>query len=67
MTVARTVAEILAQHVTLEVECIDRMYMNLYIPMLQTEGGVAHFWRKHRGHAFASSALMAPMTNKVYR
>jgi len=62
MTVARTVAEVLRDHVTLEVEGIDRMYLNVYVPMLQTEGGIAWFFRKHRGHSFASSALMAPMT-----
>ncbi|WP_205633214.1 hypothetical protein [Enhygromyxa salina] len=38
------------------------MYLNLYVPILQSERGVAHFWRKHRGYSFASSALMAPMT-----
>lgn len=64
MSVARSVAEVLEKHVTLELECIDRMYLNLYVPMLQTEGGVANFWRKHRGHDFASSALMAPMTKR---
>jgi hypothetical protein len=62
MTIARSVAEVLDEHVTLEVECIDRMYLNLYVPYLQTPGGVAAFWREHRGYCFASSALMAPMT-----
>lgn len=64
MSVTRTVAEILEKHTTLEVECIDRMYLNLYVPLLQTEGGIAHFFRHHRGHSFASSALMQPMTQK---
>jgi len=62
MTVARSVAEVLERHVTLEVECIDRMYLNVYVPILQTEGGVAYFFREHLGHRFASSSLMAPMT-----
>lgn len=60
--IVRSVADVLAEHVDLEVECIDRMYLNLYVPILQSEGGVAWFWRKHRGYDFASSALMAPMT-----
>lgn len=64
MSVPRTVADVLDDHVTLQVECIDRMYLNLYIPLLQREGGVANFWRVHRGYKFASSALMAPMTQK---
>jgi hypothetical protein len=64
MSITRNVAQVLAEHVTLEVECIDRMYLNLYVPILQTEGGISHFWREHRGHRFASSALMGPMTNR---
>src|SRR3954464_3141295 len=60
MSVPRTVAEVLNEHVTLEVEGIDRMYLNVYVPQLQREQGVASFFRFHRGHQFASSALMDP-------
>jgi hypothetical protein len=63
MTVARNVAEILAEHTTLEVECIDRMYLNLYVPILQREAGIAHFWQAHRGHRFASATQMGPMSS----
>lgn len=63
MTIARNAAEVLADHVTLDLECIDRLYLNLYVPILQSEPGVAYFWRHHRGYQFASSALMAPMSN----
>jgi hypothetical protein len=35
MSVPRSVAEVLADHVTLEVEGIDRMYLNVYVPGLQ--------------------------------
>ncbi len=62
MSVPRTVADVLRRHVTLEVEGIDRMYLNVYQPRLQCEGQVAAFFRGHRGHTFASSALMDPMT-----
>jgi len=62
MTLARSVAEVLADHVTLEVECIDRMYLNLYVPKLQYETGVVGFFRNHLGYSFASSALMDPIT-----
>ncbi len=62
MSVARTVADVLSEHVTLEIEGIDRMYLNLYVPILQRPEGVGHFWIHHRGHRFATSALMAPMT-----
>src|SRR6266403_3624954 len=58
MSIAHTVAEVLEEHVVLEVEGIDRMYLNVYVPQLQRELGVASFFRFHRGFKFASSALM---------
>jgi len=62
MSIARSVAQILSQHVTLELEGIDRMYLNVYVPRLQREAGVASFFRCHRGHRFASSVLMDPIS-----
>src|SRR6478609_4850717 len=38
------------------------MYLNVYVGPLQREGGVASFFRFHRGHQFASSALMDPIS-----
>ena len=42
MSVPRSVAEVLAEHVTLEVEGIDRMYLNVYIPQIaaRARGGL---------------------------
>ena len=62
MTVARNAADALAGHVTLEVESIDRLYLNVYQPTLQTPGGAFRFFREVRGCPVPSSALMAPMT-----
>jgi hypothetical protein len=62
MSLPRSVAEVLKVHVTLEVEGIDRMYLNVYQPNLQNDRGVATFFRFHRGETFASSALMNPMS-----
>jgi hypothetical protein len=62
MNLSRNVSEIIHEHVTLEVESIDRMYLNLYQPQLQRDLGVVGFFRFHRGQAFASSILMAEMT-----
>jgi hypothetical protein len=64
MSVPRSVAEVLSEHVTLEVEGIDRMYLNVYVPQLQREQGVATFFRSHLGHRFASSVLMDPISRK---
>jgi hypothetical protein len=62
MTLPRSAADVLAGHVLFEIEAIDRMYLNLYQPRLQHGAGIAAFFVGHRGHRFASSALMAPMT-----
>ena len=62
MTLPRSVADVLDDHVTLEVECIDRMYLNLYQPKLQHELGVVGFFKYHRGCQFVSSALMDPIS-----
>ncbi len=62
MSISQSVATILQEKVTLDIERIDRMYLNVYMPLLQTPAGVAHFFRTHRGAAFASSALMEPLT-----
>jgi hypothetical protein len=62
MSIPQSVAEVIGEHVSLEVEGIDRMYLNVYVPALQREGGVASFFRFHRGYQFASSALMDPIS-----
>lgn len=62
MSIPQTVADVLREHVTLEVEGIDRMYLNVYVPRLQWDLGVVGFLRFHLGHTFASSAMMAPIT-----
>jgi hypothetical protein len=59
-----TVAEILKQHVTLDVECIDRLYLNGYVPWLQTPKGVTSFLGGHRGNPVASPALLGRMTRE---
>lgn len=64
MKLAQSVAEVLGAHVTLEVEGIDRMYLNVYVPQLQCEHGVVQFFREHRKQAWASSALMNPISRR---
>ncbi len=62
MSLPRTAAEVLKDNVTLDVEGIDRMYLNVYQPPLHTDRGVAAFFPFHRGETFASSALMHPIS-----
>ena len=55
------VAELITERVTLTVDCVDRLYLNAYVPRFQTEGGVMAFLRA-RGHAIPSPALFAQLT-----
>jgi hypothetical protein len=56
------VAKILREHVVLELEAVERMYLNVYIPRLQTVEGVLGFIRLHRGHKVASTAMVETIT-----
>jgi hypothetical protein len=62
MSGPRTVAEVLGEHVTLELASIDRMYLNVYVPKLQHVLGVVGFFKEQRGAKVVSSVLMEPMT-----
>jgi uncharacterized protein YqkB len=62
MTLSQSVCDVLRDHVVLESECIDRMYLNVYVPQLQRVGGVVWYLRGHLGQRFASTATVAPKT-----
>jgi hypothetical protein len=57
MSLPRSVADVISRHLTLEVEGIDCMYLNVYQPRLQSDKQVAAIFRYHRGQAVPSSAL----------
>jgi hypothetical protein len=52
------VNEILRDHITLSIDCMDRIYLNGYIPSLQVPGQLVNFLTKHRGHKIPSPALL---------
>lgn len=54
--------EILKEHVTLDVECIDRIYLNGYIPQLQTSGQPVYFLQ-HLGYVIPSPAILGDRTS----
>jgi hypothetical protein len=60
--IEHTVRELLEDKVELDIEGIDRLYLNAYQPRLQTGGGVVGFFREHRGAVVASTTLMGPMS-----
>ncbi len=59
-----TAADVVAGHVTLDVSCLDRVYLNGYVAKLQTPGGVVYFFRDHRGKPVVSPALFEPIGEK---
>ena len=63
MSIAQAVGAILREHVTLELECLDRLYLNVYVPQLQYAGGVAAFLKHQRGAQVVSTALVKPMSD----
>src|SRR4030081_675407 len=62
MSTARPAAELLRDHVVLELEAIDRMYLNVYVPHLQTVGAVVGYLRVHKGQRFALTTAVARMS-----
>jgi hypothetical protein len=52
-----TVSELLDGHVALDVECLDRVYLNGYVPALQASGQVFAFLHDHLDMPIASPAV----------
>jgi len=62
-----TAADMVAGHVSLDVSCLDRLYLNGYVNKLQTPGGVVYFFHDHRGKPVVSPALFEPIGEKFRR
>jgi hypothetical protein len=62
--VRKNVAEILSNHVTFELEAIDRMYLNAYVPSLQTGAGFVYFVKTQLGGRVPSTMMVAPMSQQ---
>ena len=53
-----TVNDVLDGHVGLDLECMDRIYLNGYVPNLQVSGQVASFMTAHLGCPIPSPAIL---------
>jgi hypothetical protein len=53
-----TVTNLLDGHVTLDAECLDRIYLNGYVPSLQASGQAASFMTAHLKQPIPSPAIM---------
>lgn len=59
-----SLATILREHVTLSTACLDRMYLNGYVPTLQTGGQLCTFLRDHLGFPVPSPAVIRPLHDR---
>jgi hypothetical protein len=59
--------EVLDGHVALEIECVDRLYLNAYVPSLQVGGQVVRFITGHLGKPIPSAALLGAIGNRFRR
>ena len=57
-----TVKEILADRITLDIECVDRVYLNGYVKYLQLPGGLITFIREQMGFPIPSPIVLPPVT-----
>jgi hypothetical protein len=62
-----TVNDVLDGHVVLDIECLDRVYLNAYVPILQSSGQVVAFMTQHLGKPIPSPALMEKISTKYRR
>jgi hypothetical protein len=57
-----TIPDLLREHVSLDIESVDRVYLNGYVPTLQSSGGLVYFLEHHRGQMIASPVLLGEIT-----
>ena len=62
-----TVPELLDGHVVLDIECLDRVYLNGYVPSLQAGGQVVGFLHDHLGMKIASPAVFEQIGTRFRR
>ena len=62
MATVTNINDVLDGHVTLEVDCVDRLLLNAYVPNLQVAGQVARFLHDHLGNLLPSPALFGQIT-----
>jgi len=59
-----TMKEALHKKVALEIECVDRVYLNGYVKYLQMPGGVINFIREQRDWPIPSPSMMKQMSQE---
>ena len=67
MSAVVNINEVLDGHVSLQVDCVDRLYLNAYCPILQVGGQVVCFLTGHLGNPVPSPTLFHQMGNRFRR
>ena len=67
MTNVVNINDVLDGHVGLDLACIDRLYLNAYVPNLQVSGQVVTFLTAHLGFPIPSPALLQKIGNRFRR
>jgi hypothetical protein len=62
-TAMPNVESLLREHVTLNVDCIDRIYLNGYVPLLQRPQNLWWFLHEHRGQPIISPVLLKRLSD----
>ncbi len=62
-----TVNEVISGHVALDIECLDRVYLKAYVPILHTSGQVVAFMTRHLGMPIPSPALLEKISQRFRR
>src|SRR5438105_15776602 len=62
-----TVPEVLDGHTVLDIECLDRLYLNGYVPKLQVGGQDITFLHDHRGMPSVSPAVFEQIGTRFRR
>jgi hypothetical protein len=62
-----TVNDVLDGHVALDIQCLDRIYLNAYVPKLQSSAQVVAFLSGHLGYPFPSPALFNQIGQRFRR
>src|SRR5215472_7152619 len=59
-----TLKDVLTGKISLDIECVDRVYLNGYVKYLQMPGGLITFIREQLGFPIPSPIVLPPVTDR---
>ena len=67
MSIPHSISTLIDKHSTLELESIDRMYLNIYQPKLQIPIGAVSYLKNRKGAQIASTCLFDAITKEFIK